>query len=160
MTLACRDFVSRGPDQLKMTDKKEITWMKLLAIALACVAICLVAISCTETAPSTNAPVASASPSSTAAKPVDELAAARTNYQKNCEGCHGESGEGGPVKTPDKKTIKVPSLKSEHANGRTDEQLTKMITNGEEEMPAFKDKMSAAEIADMVKFVRKHFQGK
>jgi mono/diheme cytochrome c family protein len=34
-----------------------------------------------------------------------------------------------------------------------------MITNGEEEMPAFKDKMSQAEIADMVKFVRKEFSG-
>jgi mono/diheme cytochrome c family protein len=35
-----------------------------------------------------------------------------------------------------------------------------MITNGEEEMPAFKDKMSAQEIAEMVRFVRKEFQGK
>jgi mono/diheme cytochrome c family protein len=43
---------------------------------------------------------------------------------------------------------------------RTDEQLTKMITNGEEQMPAFKDKLKPEEIAAMVKFVRKHFQGK
>jgi mono/diheme cytochrome c family protein len=35
-----------------------------------------------------------------------------------------------------------------------------MITNGEEEMPAFKDKMSAQEIQQMVRFVRKEFQGK
>jgi mono/diheme cytochrome c family protein len=35
-----------------------------------------------------------------------------------------------------------------------------MITNGEEDMPAFKDKMSAPEIAEMVRFVRKEFQGK
>jgi mono/diheme cytochrome c family protein len=35
-----------------------------------------------------------------------------------------------------------------------------MITNGEEDMPAFKDKMSAQEISDMVRFVRKEFQGK
>jgi mono/diheme cytochrome c family protein len=35
-----------------------------------------------------------------------------------------------------------------------------MITNGEEAMPAFKAKMSQQEIADMVKFVRKNFQGK
>jgi mono/diheme cytochrome c family protein len=34
-----------------------------------------------------------------------------------------------------------------------------MITNGEEAMPSFKDKMTAAEIADMVKYVRK-VQGK
>ena len=131
--------------------------MKLLAISLACIALSLTVISCTETASPTNgaAPSAAASP----AKPVDELAASRANYQKNCESCHGENGEGGPVKTPQKE-IKVPSLKSEHAKSRTDEHLTKMITSGEEEMPAFKDKMSAAEIADMVKFVRKNFQGK
>ena len=35
-----------------------------------------------------------------------------------------------------------------------------MITNGEEEMPAFKDKMKPEEIAALVKFVRKEFQGK
>ena len=131
--------------------------MKLLALTLACIALSLVAISCTETASPTN----SASPTSAAspAKPVDELAAAQANYQKNCESCHAENGEGGPVKTPQKE-IKVPSLKSDHAKSRTDEHLTKMITEGEEEMPSFKDKMSSAEIADMVKFVRKHFQGK
>jgi mono/diheme cytochrome c family protein len=131
--------------------------MKLIAIALTCVLISLVLVACTETTPPTNSP----SPTSAAspAAPVDDLAAARTSYQKNCEACHAENGEGGPVKTPQKE-IKVPSLKSEHAKSRTDEQLTKMITSGEEEMPGFKDKLSQAEIADMVKFVRKHFQGK
>jgi mono/diheme cytochrome c family protein len=131
--------------------------MKLIAIALTCIALSLVLIACTETAAPTNssAPTSAASPAAS----VDELAAARTNYQKDCESCHAENGEGGPVKTPQKE-IKVPSLKSDHAKSRTDEQLTKMITAGEEEMPAFKDKMSQAEIADMVKFIRKHFQGK
>ena len=90
---------------------------------------------------------------------MDELAASRANYQKNCEGCHTETGEGGTVKVENKQ-IKVPSLKSDHAMKRTDEQLTKMITNGEEEMPSFKDKLKPEEIAAMVKFVRKHFQGK
>jgi mono/diheme cytochrome c family protein len=132
--------------------------MKLVAIALACFALCLIAISCTETAPpvtSNAAPTTAASP----AKPVDEFAAARVNYQKNCEGCHGENGEGGLAKV-DNKQIKVPSLKADHAIKHTDEQITKMITNGEEKMPAFKDKLSPQEITEMVKFVRKHFQGK
>jgi len=131
--------------------------MKLVALALACVALGLVVIACTETAPPTNSstPTSAASPP----KPVDELAASRANYQKNCEGCHTETGEGGTVKVENKQ-IKVPSLKSDHAMKRTDEQLTKMITNGEEEMPSFKDKLKTEEIAAMVKFVRKHFQGK
>ena len=134
--------------------------MKLLATVLACVALSLVIIACTENAPATNnaRPTAAASPAN-AASPVDEFATARANYQKNCEGCHGETGEGGLVKVENKR-IKVPSLKADHAMKHTDEQITKMITNGEEEMPSFKDKMSAAEISDLVKYVRKHFQGK
>ena len=134
--------------------------MKLIATVLACVALSLVIIACTENAPATNnaRPTAAASPA-TAASPVDEFATARANYQKNCEGCHGETGEGGLVKVENKR-IKVPSLKADHALKHTDEQITKMITNGEEEMPAFKSKMSPQEISDMVKYVRKHFQGK
>ena len=130
--------------------------MKLIAIALACFALSLVIISCTETAPTTNntAPTTAASPP----KPVDEFAAARVNYQKNCEGCHGETGEGGLVKVENKQ-IKVPSLKADHAKKHTDEQITKMITNGEEQMPSFKDKLKPAEITELLKYVRKHYQG-
>jgi mono/diheme cytochrome c family protein len=134
--------------------------MKLLATVLACIALSLIIVACTENAPATNSarPTAAASPA-TAASPVDEFASARANYQKNCEGCHGETGEGGLVKVENKR-IKVPSLKADHALKHTDEQITKMITNGQEEMPSFKDKMSTQEISDLVKYVRKHFQGK
>jgi mono/diheme cytochrome c family protein len=131
--------------------------MKLIPIMLACVALSLVIAACTETAPPTNnaAPAVAASP----AKPMDEFASARANFQKHCTACHGEKGEGGLAKV-DKKQIKVPSLKAAHAIKHTDEQLTKMITNGEEEMPSFKDKLKPDEIAEMVRFVRKEFQGK
>lgn len=136
--------------------------MKLISLALTCVAIALAASACTETATPTNtntsraaaspaAPVATATP--------DPLATARANFAKHCEPCHGPTGEGGLVKVENKQ-IKVPSLKAEHAIKHTDDQIMKRITNGEEEMPAFKDKMTQAEIADMVKFVRKEFQGK
>ena len=136
--------------------------MKLIVLALTCVAIFLVASACTETATPTNTNTsrAAGSPAAPAATATpDPLAGAKANYTKNCEPCHGPSGEGGPVKV-DNKTIKVPSLKADHAIKHTDDQIAKMITNGEEAMPAFKDKMSAQEIANMVKFVRAHFQGK
>jgi mono/diheme cytochrome c family protein len=134
--------------------------MKFISLALTCVAIALFAVACTETATpnNTNARTA-ASPAPAASASVDEFATARANFAKNCEPCHGPQGTGGLVKVENKQ-IKVPSLKSEHAMKHPDEKLTKMITNGEEEMPAFKDKMTAQEIADMVKFVRKNFQGK
>jgi mono/diheme cytochrome c family protein len=126
--------------------------MKLISLALTCVAIALFAAGCTETATPTNTsssrPAGSpAAPAATAS--VDEFATARANYKKNCEGCHGPEATGGLVKV-DNKQIKVPSLKAGHAIKHTDE----------EEMPAFKDKMSAQEIAEMVRFVRKEFQGK
>jgi mono/diheme cytochrome c family protein len=139
--------------------------MKLISLALLCVAIALVAlaaVACTETVTTTNTNTArtSASPAAPAAAATpDPLAGARANFTKNCEPCHGPNGEGGLVKV-DNKQIKVPSLKSDHAIKHTDDQIAKMITNGEEAMPAFKDKMSQQEIADMVKFVRANFQGK
>jgi mono/diheme cytochrome c family protein len=130
--------------------------MKL--ISFVCIALALIATACTETVtptktstPSSAAPAASAS--------VDEFATARANYTKNCEGCHGPNAEGGLVKV-DNKQIKVPSLKADHAIKHTDAQLTKMITNGEEDMPAFKDKMKPEEIAEMVRYIRKNIQGK
>jgi mono/diheme cytochrome c family protein len=136
--------------------------MKLISLALTCIAIALVAIACTETATPTNtntsrAATTPASPSPAAS--VDELATARANYAKNCEACHGPEGTGGLVKV-EKKQIKVASLKADHAIKHTDDQLAKTITTGEEEMPAFKDKLSQPEIAQMVRFIRKEFQGK
>jgi mono/diheme cytochrome c family protein len=134
--------------------------MKRISLALTSIAITLGAVACTETATPTNTstPATSASPAAPGT-PADPLAAARANYAKNCEACHGPTGEGG-LRKVDNKQIKVPSLKAEHAIKHTDEQIAHMITNGEEAMPAFKDKMTPAEIADMVKFVRKEFQGK
>ena len=136
--------------------------MKLIALALTCVAIALVAIACTETATPTNTNASRAAASPAAPSPVasvDEFATAKANYAKHCEACHGPEATGGLVKV-DKKQIKVPSLKADHAIKHTDDQITKMITNGEEEMPAFKDKMSAQEIQQMVHYVRKGIQGK
>ncbi len=136
--------------------------MKLLMAVLSCVAMVLVVTACTETAAPTNTstPRAAGSPASASpAASVDQFARAEANYKKHCDACHGESGEGGLVKV-DNKQIKVASLKSEHAMKHTDEKLQKTITGGDEEMPAFKDKMSQEEIAEMVQFVRKHFQGK
>jgi len=133
--------------------------MKLISLALLCIAIALVAFACTETPTTTNTNTSRAAASPAATATPDPLAGAQANFTKNCEPCHGPKGEGGLVKV-DNKQIKVPSLKSDHAIKHTDDQIAKMITNGEEAMPAFKDKMSQPEIADLVKFVRHHFQGK
>lgn len=133
--------------------------MKRISLALTCIAIALVANACTETATPTNTSTVTTAASPAPTAPTDPLAGARANFVKNCEPCHGETGEGGLVKVENKQ-IKVPSLKAEHAIKHTDDEITKKITNGEEEMPSFKDKLTPAEIADLVMFVRKEFQGK
>ena len=133
--------------------------MKLIALALTFVAIALAVTACTETVTNTNTPTATAPAAASPTAPPDPLAAARVNFQKHCEACHGPEGIGGLVKVENKQ-IKVASLKADHAIKHTDDQLAKVITNGEEAMPSFKDKMSQAEIQDLVKFVRKEFQGK
>jgi len=136
--------------------------MKLTLLVLSCVALALIAIACTETATPTNTSTARAAASPASAAPtasVDEFANARAIYAKNCEACHGPKAEGGLAKVNDKQ-IKVPSLKADHAMKHTDEQLTKMITNGEEQMPSFKDKLKPEEIAEMVRYIRKAVQGK
>lgn len=135
--------------------------MKLILLALTCVALALIVSACTETATptKTSTRTATASPTPTAAASVDEFAAARANFAKNCEACHGPNGDGGVVKV-DNKQIKVPSLHAEHAIKHTDAEMIDYITNGHEAMPAFKDKLSAAEITELVRFVRKVHQGK
>lgn len=133
--------------------------MKLISLALTCVAIALFSIACTETATPTNTNTSRNAASPSPSPSVDPLATARANYEKNCEACHGDQGVGGLVKVENKQ-IKVASLKSDHAIKHTDDQLVKVITGGEEEMPAFKDKLSQQEIADLVRFIRKEFQGK
>jgi mono/diheme cytochrome c family protein len=135
--------------------------MKLI---LTCIALALLATACTETATPTNTstPATAGSPAASPAAPAapgDPLAATRANYAKNCEGCHGPTGDGGLVRVNDKQ-IKVPSLKAGHALKHTEEQLINIVTNGEEAMPAFKEKLTAAEIAEMVRFVRTEFQGR
>lgn len=136
--------------------------MKLILLALTCVALALVVIACTETATPTNTATPRSAASPAAAAPsasVDEFAAARANYAKNCEGCHGPEGQGGLVKI-DNKQLKVPSLKAEHAIKHTDAEITDFITNGHEEMPAFKEKLTPSEVTELVRFVRKTYQGK
>lgn len=99
-----------------------------------------------------------ANTANTSTTPTDELAAARTTYNQICTACHGEKGDGGPV-TIEGKKLKVPSLKQGHALTHTDEQLAKIITNGDEGMPAFKDRLKPEEINNLVRFVRREFQG-
>jgi mono/diheme cytochrome c family protein len=117
---------------------------------------------CQSSDTATNRAQPSASPATaTAAAPAapDPFAQAYLNFQKNCQVCHGEKGQGGTV-TIEGRKLKVPSLRDGHALEHTDEKFVKQISEGDEEMPAFKDKLSKDEINDLVRFIRKELQGK
>jgi mono/diheme cytochrome c family protein len=133
--------------------------MKWITLVL-CAAVAMIFMGCAEAPRTTNSPAPSAAqtPAAKTATP-DELAAARTNYQKTCIACHGETGEGGLV-TVEGKKLKVPSFKSTHATKEPDSEFVEQIHEGGDGMPAFKDKLSEQEITDLVKFVRKEFQGR
>jgi mono/diheme cytochrome c family protein len=100
-----------------------------------------------------------ASPTSTAkATPTpDELAEAKTTYGQICANCHGDKGEGGPVKVEGKR-IKVPSLLEGHGLEHDDAEFAKQIANGGDGMPAFKDRMNEQQINNMVRFIRRDIQ--
>lgn len=91
--------------------------------------------------------------------PVDELASARKIYSEKCVACHKENGEGGQV-TIEGKSFKVPSYKKPGAMSKSDKDFTKYITEGDDDMPSFKNDLKPEEIQNLVKLIRKDFQGK
>jgi mono/diheme cytochrome c family protein len=54
--------------------------------------------------------------------------------------------------------LKVPSLREGHAVSHSDQDLVKQVLNGGDGMPAFKDKLSPKEAADLIKYIRREFQ--
>jgi mono/diheme cytochrome c family protein len=134
--------------------------MKSFKTGLVTFALTLFGIACARPAGETtnrSLPTAASSPAASVTPLV--FASPRTNFERHCVACHGQDGEGGTI-TVDNKTLNVPSLTKGHALTHNDEQLTKQIANGNDDMPAFKDKLSPTEIFALVNFIRKEFQGK
>ena len=132
------------------------------ALVFSAAAFCIVACAETKTnttnVPANTTVVANADAQPTVA--VDETVASRAIYLESCVGCHKENGEGGAAEFEGKK-IKAPSFQSKGAMNASDEKLYDYIANGEEnEMPAFKDKLSEKQMRDLVKYIRKEFQKK
>jgi mono/diheme cytochrome c family protein len=108
----------------------------------------------TAKAPASPANTNESTPAAPAAT-VDPTLLAKDLYAKNCMICHKDTGKGGEL-TLEGKTIKPDDLTSSKMKAKTDEQLTKYITDGlpDEDMPAFKDKLSADQIKAIVGHVR------
>jgi len=134
--------------------------MKAFKIALITFALTLIGIACTRPATETiNKTQPTVAPTPAASATLHVFASPRGNFEKHCVACHGQDGEGGTI-TVDNKTLNVPSLTKGHALTHNDEQLTKQIANGDDDMPAFKDKLSPTEIFALVNFIRKELQRK
>lgn len=107
--------------------------------------------------PSPAAPT-NAAPPAPAATP-DELAAAAADYSKFCINCHKADGTGGTVELEEGQTMKVLSLR-EHGLKDSDAHLAKQISEGGDEMPAFKKKLDEQRIDNLVRYIRREFHGR
>lgn len=133
--------------------------MKL--VALTCVlfgALLMAACGKTETTVSINPPTVADSPAAKTSSTPDELAVTRGIFQKDCAECHGSDGSGG-TKIIDNQPLNVPTLLEGHALKHSDEDFIQQISSGGDGMPGFKDKISEADTKNLVRLIRRDFQG-
>jgi mono/diheme cytochrome c family protein len=72
-------------------------------------------------------------------------------YKAKCVMCHSADGSGS---SPAGKAMKVPDLRSDEVQKKTDAQLTDVLVNGKNKMPAYKDKLSGDEVKGLVGYMR------
>ena len=96
-----------------------------------------------------------ATPTAPDSAPVAVLTLGKELYAQNCMICHKESGKGGRL-TLGGKSLNVEDLTEAKFVKATDEKLIGYVTNGieDEGMPAFKAKLTAAEIKAIIDHVR------
>ena len=84
-----------------------------------------------------------------------DLTAGHDLYVKNCANCHKESGEGGPT-VVDGRKMKPDNLTDDRRKKLSDDKYVKTMVEGVEDegMPSFKDKMTEAEMREVVKYIR------
>ncbi|HYL05857.1 MAG TPA: cytochrome c [Thermoanaerobaculia bacterium] len=86
-----------------------------------------------------------------------DAAAGAPLYKDKCMGCHGADGSGS---TPMGKALKVQDLRKPEIQAKKDAELAASITNGKGKMPAQKGNLSAAQVAEIVSYVRTLGKGK
>ncbi|MDP9193119.1 MAG: cytochrome c [Acidobacteriota bacterium] len=72
-------------------------------------------------------------------------------YKAKCAMCHGPDGAG---QTTMGKNLKLRDLRTKEVQAQTDAELTKWVADGKGKMPAYKGKLSAADINALVAFMR------
>ena len=72
-------------------------------------------------------------------------------FTQNCAPCHGKDGSGN---TSVGRSLKAKDLRSPEVQKLSDAEMTKIITDGKGNMPAFKARFKPEEIVEIVKFLR------
>ena len=83
------------------------------------------------------------------------VADGETIYMEKCKKCHGEKGEGNP-KAIEKlcKGVELEKLKLDPIAEKSDADVKKMIVEGKDKMPAYAEKLTEAEIDEVVAYCR------
>lgn len=71
-------------------------------------------------------------------------------YKAKCQMCHGATGAGD---TPAGKSMKVKSFKDPEVAKMSDAALLGITKNGSGKMPAYKDKLSDAQIKEVITYI-------
>lgn len=72
-------------------------------------------------------------------------------YKAQCVGCHGPDGG---ASTPIGKALKVQDLRRPEVQAMKDADLAAVIEKGKGKMPSFKGKLNAAQIGQVVEYIR------
>ena len=83
--------------------------------------------------------------------PTAAMGQAKDTFKGKCAMCHGQDGSGN---TPMAKSMGIKDLGGADVQKMSDADLTGAITNGKGKMPGYKDKLSGAQISDLVAYIR------
>jgi mono/diheme cytochrome c family protein len=72
-------------------------------------------------------------------------------FKSKCASCHGPDGAGA---TSVGKAMKVRDLRSAEVQKQADADLQKVISDGKGKMPAYKTKLSVADVSSLVAYIR------
>jgi mono/diheme cytochrome c family protein len=86
-----------------------------------------------------------------AAFAADAAPGAAEIYKAKCSSCHGPDGAG---QTPAGKAMKVRDIRAADVQKQSDSDLQKVISDGKAKMPAYKSKLSVADISSLVAYIR------
>lgn len=137
--------------------------MKTWIFLLFCFAVAAFAVGCGNGTTTANKPanvrIEVSTPDPNATPPPELMATGRKLYLANCAVCHKENGTGGKVEILGK-SLNADDLTTDKMKQMPDDKMYGYIYKGieDEGMPSFKDKLSEAEIREVVRFIRIELQ--